>query len=145
MPEAKLALGSVHYADILGGRTELGPEAESLLLEALEEGMMYATRFLARMYLDGLGVEQDTERGLSAVRLGAGAGDSQLQVLLSQLYLEGRLLEEDLVQANAWATLAAAQGEEQGQVIRQHLEQQVLSKESIRESREAALRLAAGQ
>lgn len=145
MPEAKLALGSVYYADILGGRTELGPEAESLLLEALEEGMMYATRFLARMYLDGLGVEQDTERGLSAVRLGAGAGDSQLQVLLSRLYLEGRVLEENPVKANAWATLAAAQGEEQGQAIRQHLEQQVLSEEGVRESREAALRMAAGQ
>ncbi|MCC5809158.1 MAG: sel1 repeat family protein [Ectothiorhodospiraceae bacterium] len=145
MAEAKLALGSVYYADVLGGNIELGPKAEALLRDALEEGMLYATRFLARMYLDGTGVERDRERGLSAVKLGAGAGDSHLQLLLSQLYLEGRLIEENPVQANVWATLAAAQGEDQGERIRQYLEQQVLSEAEVRESRQQAVRLAAGQ
>lgn len=148
MPQARLAYGSVLYADLLGDAVEdraaTGAEAESLLLSALEDGQMTATRFLARMYLDGTGVEQDVERGLNTVRLGAEAGDAAMQALLAQILAEGRLLDRDLVVANTWATLAAAAGEQQADGLRRTLEQR-LTEDQIRESRQAALRRAQGR
>ncbi|MEX0731458.1 MAG: tetratricopeptide repeat protein [Aquisalimonadaceae bacterium] len=146
MSEARLAYGSVLYADLLGGHgdEETGREAERLLLKALEDGQMYATRFLSRMYLDGTGVERDVERGLNAVRLGADTGDVAMQILLAQILAEGRLVEPDLVEANTWATLAAAQGDETATELRGRLEQQ-LDREQITESRERAVEWASAR
>ncbi len=136
--EAALALGSVYFADVLGGRSELGPEAEALLLQALEQGVAQAAGFLARMYLDGLGIEADVERGLAAARLGAATGDTHMQQLLIRLYLEGGIVEADPVQANVWATVAARQGDTSARAISQELEARVLSDEDTQRSREQA-------
>lgn len=133
--EAGLALGSVYFADMLGGRTELGPEAEELLLGALEQGVMQAAGFLARMYLDGLGVEADPDRGLAAARLGASTGDEHMQELLIRLYLEGGVVEADPTQANVWARVAAQQGNSGAEAISQELEARVLSDDEIKHSR----------
>lgn len=138
LPQAKLALGSVYYADILGGREGLGPEAEALLLDALEDGMVYATRFLGRMYLDGIGVERDVARGLSAVRLGAETRDPDMQSLLALLLARGDVIEADPVEANKWAALAAAAGDEQAAELQHTLEQTMLSDDEKAESLERA-------
>jgi len=85
--ESMLAYGSVLYADMLAGDDDpaKGRRTQALLLAALEDGQMFAPRFLARMYFDGVGVEQDPELGLAAVRLGAGMGDPLMQTLLTQI------------------------------------------------------------
>ncbi|MCK8515104.1 sel1 repeat family protein [Methylonatrum kenyense] len=148
MPEARLAYGSVLYADLLGSgvddRAATGARAERLLLAALKDGKFAATRFLARMYLDGTGVEQDVERGLNTVRLGAEVGDAAMQGLLANILAEGRLLEQDLVTANMWATLAAAGGEEQADSLRRSLDSR-LDEEQRRQSRCAGRRWAEKQ
>lgn len=143
MPEARLAYASVLYADLLGSgvedRAATGIRAERLLLVALEEGEFAATRFLARMYLDGTGVDQDIERGLNTVRLGAEVGDAAMQGLLANILAEGRLLPEDLVAAHTWAALAAQGGDSQAASLLATLEQH-LDDAEIRESREAIAR-----
>lgn len=110
IPEARLALGSIYFADAQssGDRAD-GREAESLLLSALEAGALQATRFLGRMYVEGIGVEPDPERGVAAVRLGAAAGDGELQLYLARLLAAGDAVERDTVKAYTWA-LVAEQG-----------------------------------
>lgn len=143
MSEAQLAYGSVLYADLLGSgvedRAATGAQAERLLLSALEDGQFAATRFLARMYLDGTGVEQDIERGLNTVRLGAEAGDAAMQGLLAHILAEGRLLEQDPVKAHTWALLAVRGGEQQADALLETLDRQ-LDDQDKRRSREAASR-----
>ncbi len=146
MPQAKLAYGSVLYADLLGSgvedRTAVGTRAERLLLSALEDGEFAATRFLARMYLDGTGVEQDIDRGLNTVRLGAEAGDAAMQALLANILAEGRLLEKDLTRAHTWALLAAEGGDESAESLLTTLDEYLDDRETL-QSREAAARWSA--
>lgn len=143
MPEARLAYASVLYADLLGSgvedRAATGIRAERLLLAALEEGEFAATRFLARMYLDGTGVDQDIERGLNTVRLGAEVGDEAMQALLANILAEGRLLPEDLVAAHTWASLAVRGGDQQAESLLTRLEEH-LDEQAIRQSHETAAR-----
>lgn len=143
MPEARLAYASVLYADLLGSgvedRAATGARAERLLLAALEEGEFAATRFLARMYLDGTGVDQDIERGLNTVRLGAEVGDEAMQALLANILAEGRLLPEDLVAAHTWAALAVRGGDQQAESLLTRLGEH-LDEQAIRQSHETAAR-----
>ncbi len=136
----KIAWASVLIADAQGG---LNPErvfdARTLLEEALDDGLVLAAYFLARLYIEGIGdhpVEDDPAAHYT--RIGAQSGDARMQGWLALMYLEGRGLDQDLVSALQWASLAAANGDSTGDQVRLALEEQLTSEE-LREARERAV------
>ena len=136
----KIAWASVLIADAQGGRSpERVFEARALLEEALEDGLVLASYFLARLYIEGIG-DHPVEDVPAAhyTRIGAESGDARMQGWLALMYLEGRGVERDLVSAAQWASLAAANGDSTGDQVRLVLEEQ-LSPEELREARERAV------
>jgi uncharacterized protein len=136
----KIAWASVLIADAQGG---LNPErvfdARTLLEEALSDGLVLASYFLARLYIEGVGdhpVEDDPAAYYT--RIGAESGDARMQGWLALMYLEGRGVDQDLVSALQWASLAAANGDSTSDQVRLFLEEQ-LSSEELREARERAV------
>ena len=124
---AKTAWASVLIADALGGRnTEQVPEARSLLEEALEEGHVLASYFLARLYIEGIG-GHPVDDGMAAhyTRIGAESGHPQMQGWLALMYFEGRGVDADPVMAAKWANLAASEGDSLGNGLRLALEEQL--------------------
>ncbi|MFO8004115.1 tetratricopeptide repeat protein [Thioalkalivibrio sp.] len=136
----KIAWASVLIADAQGGRDpERVFEARALLEEALEDGLVLASYFLARLYIEGIG-DHPVEDVPAAryTRIGAESGHARMQGWLALMYLEGRGVEQDLVTAAQWASLAAANGDTMGDQVRLALEER-LSPEELRKARERAV------
>ena len=135
----KIAWASVLIADAQGGRNpERVFEARALLEEALEHGLVLASYFLARLYIEGIGGHPVEEvPAAHYTRIGAESGHARMQAWLALMYLEGRGVERDLVTAAQWASLAAANGDTMGDQVRQALEER-LSPDELREARERA-------
>jgi len=142
----KIAWASVLIADAQGGRSpERVFEARALLEEALEDGLVLASYFLARLYIEGIGDHPvEDEPAARYTRIGADSGHARMQAWLALMYLEGRGVEQDLVAAAQWASLAAANGDTMGDQVRLALEER-LSPEELREARERAVEWALQQ
>ncbi|TVP82520.1 tetratricopeptide repeat protein [Thioalkalivibrio sp.] len=143
---AQVAWASVLIADAQGGRDpERVFEAQELLEEALEEGLMLASYFLARLYIEGIGT-QSADDALAAhyTRIGADDGHGQMQGWLAFMYVNGQGVDRDLVTAAKWANLAAANGDSLGHGLRLMLDEQ-LAPEQVREARQRAVDWALGQ
>jgi TPR repeat protein len=136
----KIAWASVLIADAQGGRNpERVFEARALLEEALEDGLVLASYFLARLYIEGIGDHPvEDEPAARYTQIGAESGHARMQAWLALMYLEGRGVEQDLVTAAQWASLAAANGDTMGDQVRLVLEER-LSPEELREARERAV------
>ena len=137
---AQVAWASVLIADAQGGRNpERVFEARELLELALEEGLMLASYFLARLYIEGIGA-QAVDDALAAhyTRMGADDGHAQMQGWLAFMYVNGRGVDRDLVTAAKWANLAAANGDSLGHQLRLMLDGQ-LDPEQIHEARQRAV------
>jgi uncharacterized protein len=136
----KIAWASVLIADAQGGRSpERVFEARALLEEALEDGLVLASYFLARLYIEGIGDHPaEDEPAARYTRIGAESGHARMQAWLALMYMEGRGVEQDLVTAAQWASLAAANGDTMGDQVRLALEER-LSPEELREARERAV------
>ncbi len=136
----KIAWASVLIADAQGGRNpDRVFEARALLEEALEDGLVLASYFLARLYIEGIGDHPvEDEPAARYTRIGAESGHARMQGWLALMHLEGRGVEQDLVTAAQWANLAAANGDRTGDQVRRVLEEQ-LSPEELREARERAV------
>jgi uncharacterized protein len=137
---AQLAWASVLIADAQGGRDpERVFDARELLEQALEEGLMLASYFLARLYIEGIGAQAaDDDLAAHYTRMGADDGHGQMQGWLAFMYVNGQGVERDLVTAAKWANLAAANGDPLGHQLRLTLDAQ-LDPEQIREARQRAV------
>lgn len=140
---AQIALASVLIADAMGGvAVERVHEARQWLLSALASGEPLAAFFLTRLYREGIGGHPvDANLAADFARLGAEAGNAQLQGWLAQMHLEGEGVPVDPVEAAMWANLAASGGDAWGNTLRLHLEE-ILSPEQRQEARERAWRWA---
>lgn len=137
---ARLALASILVADAMANtQPDSAPEARDLLLRALNDGIESAAYYLARLYMDGLGsIPPDRARAIHYARIGAEAGQPQMQVWLAVLHGRGDGVPLDLVEAYKWASLAAAGGDPSGEQIRQELEGR-MDRSGIEEARRRAL------
>lgn len=136
---AQIALASVLIADAQGGRDpHRVSEANALLQQALDAGQDLATLFLTRLYLEGIGGHPvDDERAAHYARIGAAAGQPQLQGWLAAMYYRGRGVAADPVTAAMWAMLAAAAGDPFGAQVEQALAGE-LSAEDLASARRRA-------
>jgi uncharacterized protein len=137
---ARIAWASVLIADALGGRDpERVFEARTLLEEALEDGFVLASYFLARLYIEGIGGHPvEDVPAAYYTRIGAEDGHAQMQGWLAFMYYNGRGVEQDPVAAAMWANLAAASGDTLGEQLRRLLESE-LTPEEIRGGRQRAV------
>jgi hypothetical protein len=85
-----------------------------LLREASDAGDLEATAYLGLAYLSGLGVGEDTARGLALLMHAAQDGSVEAQSALSLLYKEGGLgIPSSQHEAIKWAGQAAARGDKE--------------------------------
>lgn len=87
-------------------------EALPLLTRAAEDGSMKAQHFLALMYQNGNGVEQDFEKAAYWYDKTAKQGDSEAQLTYAMILALGKGVEQDVAAACHWATAAYHQGNE---------------------------------
>jgi len=93
-PDAQFYLGW-GYGSALGGLPhDLGMAAQLFHLAA-EQGQREAQYELARMYFEGLGMQQDYEEAMRLARLAAEQGHIGGQVLLRRGYLDGLGVDKD--------------------------------------------------
>ena len=91
-------------------------KAAILFKIASQKGRKNAQSYLAHMYYNGLGVEQDKPKAIGLFRLAAQQGAASAQVFLAELYQTGREgFPRDIEEAIPLAQLAAAQGSVEGQ------------------------------
>jgi len=122
---ARLALASVLIGDALGvepdqaGGVDAGViEARELLEQALADGDVRASYFLARIYLEGIGGHPvSPTRAFEFASLGADAGMPGLQGWLALFYRDGVGTDVDPVAAAVWARLASAGGDPLGEAL----------------------------
>ncbi len=145
--EARLALGSLLVMDaslvVTDAHSPTSPdrvaEARDLLVHAVENGMVAAAYYLARIYREGLGsVAANPMQDLYYTRLGAEAGHPQMQAWLAHFHAVGNGVPLDAIEAYKWASLAAAGGDATSEPLRQNLESQ-LNPAELTEARRRAL------
>ncbi len=66
---------------------------------------------LGLMYLDGVGVPQNSEQAIEWFRRSADRGYTRAQYNLGSLYAVGRGVRRDLITAHMWMNLCAASGD----------------------------------
>ena len=66
---------------------------------------------LGLMYLDGVGVPQNSEQAMEWFRKSADRGYAKAQYNLGALYAVGRGVRKDLITAHMWMNLCAASGD----------------------------------
>ncbi len=120
--QAKLGLGSVLMAEVMGGDASRSEEAIELFEGALDDGYPLASYYLGRIYREGIGVPTDDARALRYYKIGAAAGVADAQWRLAEMYAEGAGTDQDLIEAGKWAYLATANGAEQGRDLLRALE-----------------------
>ncbi len=99
-------------------------EAAALLTRTAEAGGAKAQHFLAMMYENGNGVEQDLGRAAYWYGKTAEAGDRDAQLSYAMLRALGKGVEQDLADACHWATRSFHQGNAHAiqtlQIVRTH-------------------------
>ncbi|QIT54646.1 sel1 repeat family protein [Aquisalimonas sp. 2447] len=88
--EAHLGLGSILLTDVVGGDERRADEARAHFEAALDEGLVLASYYLARMYREGLGVDRDPERAMHYLEIGAESGDPQISSVMADWLEEMR-------------------------------------------------------
>lgn len=138
--QARLALASVLIADAVNNvQPDPAPEVIELLTKALEDELPVAAHYLARLHMEGLGtVPANPERAVHFTRIGADAGNPQMQGWMAMLHLRGDGVPRDLIEAHTWASLSAAGGDPAGEQIRRELASQ-LDRDDLMEARRRAL------
>lgn len=123
---ARVALASVWVADAHGGDTRRLDEAHALLLTALEHGHPLASRFLARIHVEGIGGYPSTpELRLHYTRLAANDGQALMQGWLARRYLQGDGVPPDRLEAAFWAALSAAGEDPLGRELHADLQREL--------------------
>ena len=77
---------------------------------ASEAGEIAAMTSLADLYMQGLGVPRDIDKGVYWYRVAAERGDAIAQLNLGKLLGEGTVVPRNRIQAFQWLGLAARQG-----------------------------------
>ena len=139
-PDAKLALASLLTSDAIAGVSpDSAFEAREWLVQALNSGRIEAVRELAGMHINGMGsIQPDPQQAAFYTRMGAEAGDPEMQGWLATMFANGDGVPMDAVEAHRWAALAASGGDAFGNQIRLQLERE-LSREQLIESRHRAV------
>ena len=76
-----------------------------------KQGDTDAQTMLGEMYLDGIGVKQDTKKAYSWISKAAKSGDKEAQYLLGFMYENGIEVKADISKAVAWYEKAANKGD----------------------------------
>ncbi len=76
-----------------------------------KSGDLDAQALLGEMYLDGIGVEKDTQKAFFWLSKAAKRNDPQAQYLLGAMYENGIYVTADMDRAVKWYTEAAKQGD----------------------------------
>ncbi len=114
--EGQWILGAV-IAEGRGGMKPDDKEAARWYRKAAEQGFANAQINLAKLYLDGTGVDQDATKAFAWYQKAAKDGSALAQVSLGRLYMTGQGVETNLVEAVAWIRRAAEQGFGEGQFL----------------------------
>ena len=85
-------------------------EAYSIWSKLAAKGDQEALYGLSLLYLDGLGTEKNTAKGLDSLRQSAEAGNDDAAYNLGVIYLLGRRVPPDKAQARAWLIRAGKNG-----------------------------------
>ena len=76
-----------------------------------KQGDVDAQTILGEMYLDGIGVKQDTKKAYDWLSKAAKSGDKEAQYLLGFMYENGIGVKVDIVKAVNWYEKAANKGD----------------------------------
>jgi len=76
-----------------------------------KSGDVDASTMLGEMYLDGIGVEQDSKKAYYWIQKAANEGDKEAQYLLGFMYENGIEVKQDITQAVSWYEKAANKGD----------------------------------
>lgn len=93
---SKYELGQSHYLD------NRFIEAASCFADSAEMGESRAQDYLGRMYIDGLGVQQNTQKGLFWLQKAASQNNSDACYTLGKIYQSGTLVHKDNSKAIAY-------------------------------------------
>ena len=94
---------------------ENGEKALEILLPMVQNEDVVATRLLAKMYTDGLGLAKDEKKGFKYWKKVAETGDAMSQHKVGECYQYGRGINKNGDEAVKWYTLAAEQGYKEAQ------------------------------
>lgn len=105
---AFVALGRYYATGIANTRVKRDPERarEMLSYAASYFGSAEAQYSLARMYLDGKGIQRDVKYGVRWLGLAAHKGQHEAQALLGQMLFNGDHLQRQAARGLMWLTLA---------------------------------------
>ena len=105
---AFVALGRYYVSGIPNSRVKADPERarEMFSYAASYFGNAEAQYNLARMYLDGVGMQPDSKYGIRWLGLAARKGQHQAQALLGQMLFNGDRLQRQAARGLMWLTLA---------------------------------------
>ncbi len=79
--------------------------------ELAKNGDIDAQTLLGEMYLDGIGVERDSQKAFYWLVRAAKQKDAQAEYLLGYMYEHGIFVSEDITKAVSWYKKAALQGD----------------------------------
>ena len=105
---AFVALGRYYTSGIPNTRVKADPERarEMFAYAASYFGNAEAQFNLARMYLDGVGMQRDPKHGVRWLGLAAQKGQHEAQALLGQMLFNGDRLQRQAARGLMWLTLA---------------------------------------
>lgn len=105
---AFVALGRYYTTGIPNTRVKADPERarEMFAYAASYFGNAEAQFNLARMYLDGIGMQRDPKHGVRWLGLAAQKGQHEAQALLGQMLFNGDRLQRQAARGLMWLTLA---------------------------------------
>lgn len=107
-PEAGRYLGDIYLAQ----DSNNAEKAVAAYRSAAENGDLLSYVALGDIYLDGRGVDQDTDRAMAYYKYAASQGSGAAQYALGIIYANGRGVSRDPVQAHAWLSWAMNQNYE---------------------------------
>ena len=76
-----------------------------------KQGDRDAQTILGEMYLDGIGVKQDSKKAYKWISKAANSGDKEAQYLMGFMYENGIEVKRDMTKAVAWYEKAANKGD----------------------------------
>ena len=102
----------------------VGAEELPTLEKAAESGDRRAMYRLARLCIEGEGVQRDMNTGVTWLRQAAEQGNPYAQYTLGKLYLQGREIPQDKKEARRWLESSAAQGNVYAQYLIDRMDEQ---------------------
>jgi TPR repeat protein len=139
--EAAYWVGYIRERGLVGARDI--PGALMAYHQAAEEGWMPAAVRMARIYLEGRGVERDYEAARHWLEIAADANDAEAQAELGRVYQHGWGVKPQPALAYAWYELAAQQGEKSAIGSRDHL-RRTLNPDQLAEAKAVLKSIAKG-